>query len=275
MSKKSPRQLQREIDAALATPLVLHGDRWVSQKEAAARAAFDPKLYERAVAEGRVPPAVATRIAKAAKRSGQKASHATRSPRQRQRGVHRTHHAVRKSTSDKINIDQLAGMLDLPPYDDIDEYNHNYVWESGDSAYKSALEDDETEDKAEAAREKAEQAAQSEIYGKWYDAAERAASSLFKQHHLELSPTGKQGTKDRRYDFKIVPEKSWLDSAEKIRQTAEGVGAAYVGNDVKEFLRLGPWSARQAVLEHIGVIASYPEVYGSSSARRIYDNAFG
>lgn len=65
-AKKSPAQLQREIDEVLATPLVLHGDRWISQKEAAARGAFDPKLYEKAVAEGRVPPAVATRIAKAA-----------------------------------------------------------------------------------------------------------------------------------------------------------------------------------------------------------------
>ena len=72
-TKKSPAQLQREINEVLATPLVLHGDRWISQKEAAARGAFDPKLYEKAVAEGRVPPAVATRIAKAAERS-----HATR-----------------------------------------------------------------------------------------------------------------------------------------------------------------------------------------------------
>jgi hypothetical protein len=68
-TKKSPAQLQREVNEALAVPPVLHGDRWISQKEAAARAAFDPKLYERAVAERRVPPAVATRIAKAARRT--------------------------------------------------------------------------------------------------------------------------------------------------------------------------------------------------------------
>lgn len=78
-TKKSPAQLQREIDEVLATPPVLHGDRWISQKEAAARAAFDPERYERAVAEGRVPPAVATRIAKAeaARRKGGK-SHSTK-----------------------------------------------------------------------------------------------------------------------------------------------------------------------------------------------------
>jgi len=78
--KKPPAQLQREINEALATPFVLHGDRWISRKEAEARAAFEPKLYEKAVAEGRVSPAVATRIAKASRRpSGNGgSSHATK-----------------------------------------------------------------------------------------------------------------------------------------------------------------------------------------------------
>lgn len=198
-------------------------------------------------------------------------AHATRAQR-----TPRVHAAIKEpsKSSDKRNIDQLAQMFDLPPYDDVDELNRDHIMEAGHYAYKSAIEEDESEDEAEAAREKAEMRAQDEIFGNWYDAVERAASQLFDEHDLELQPTGKQGTKERRYEFKIVPKTSWLKSAEKIRQTADGVGFAYVGNDVKEFLSLGPWSPRQAVLEHLGVIRSYPEVYGSSSARHIYDHAF-
>lgn len=197
----------------------------------------------------------------------------------------RAHAVVKDSAkgSDKRNIDQLAALFGLPPFDDIDELNRDYIMEAGHEAYKAALEEaaaegelggGEAEDEAEEARQRAEMRAQDEVYGNWYDAVERAASQLFEEHGLELQPTGKQGTKERRYDFKIVPKKSWLDAAAHIRRTADGVGMAYVGNDVKEFLRLGPWTPRQAVLEHLGVIASYPEVYGSSSARQIYERSF-
>jgi hypothetical protein len=197
-------------------------------------------------------------------------------PRAAHNAAHRTHHATRKAASDKINIDQLAQLFDLPAFDDIDELNRDHVMEAGSAAYNSAREDDEdaSESDLEAAREKAEMRAQDEIYNSWYDAVEGATSSLFEQHHLELEPTGKEGTEKRRYNFKIVPKKTWLDSAEKIRQTADGVGSVYVGNDVKEFLSLGPWTARQAVLEHLGVITSYPSVYGSTSAQRLYEHAF-
>ena len=87
--KKSPAQLQREIDEVLATP-VRHGERLISRKEAEVREAFDPKLYERAVAEGRVSPAVAERIEKAGR---SKASHSTKrraAPKKTRRVVHAT-----------------------------------------------------------------------------------------------------------------------------------------------------------------------------------------
>jgi len=190
--------------------------------------------------------------------------------------------AKKKQASDKINIDQLAKLFGLPPSDDIQELNSDYVWEAGEAAYREALKDDRSESAAEAAREKAEFAAQDDLYANWYDAVESAASDLFEKHHLELHPAGKwwpstyheTKAEARPYDLKIVPSISWLDAAEKIRQTADGVGYAYVGNDVKEFLSLGPWTARQAVLEHLGVITQYPEVYGSASARRLYESAF-
>lgn len=193
------------------------------------------------------------------------------------RGARGAAHATKKDAakgSDRRNIDQLAAMFDLPPWDDIDELNRENIWIPGNQAYESAIEEGESEDVAEKARERAEERAGEEIYNTWYDAVERAAEELFGKHHLELVQTGRQGTPKRRYEFKIVPKVSWRDAAEKIRQTADGVGYAYVGNDVNEFLKLGPWTPRQAVLEHLGVIADYPEVYGSHSARQIYEVAF-
>ncbi len=126
---------------------------------------------------------------------------------------------------------------------------------------------------------KAEEEARDEVYGQWYDAVEHAASKLFEEHGLELQPAGKwhpstyAKTKAERrpYDLKIVPSTSWNDAANKIRETVNGVGTFHF-NNLKEFLDSGPYSARQAVLSHLGWIRDYPAVYGSSSAHQMYDH---
>jgi len=161
-------------------------------------------------------------------------------------------------TSDKINVDHLAKMFGLPDWDKIDELNQQHYWEMAHGAGD------------EEAQMAAESTAQDEVYGKWYDAVVHAASTLFDEHGLELQPTGKQGTEDRRYDFKIVPSASWNAAADKIRTTLNGVGTFHF-DDLKDFLSSGPYTARQAVLSHLGTIRSYPEVYGSRDARQLYD----
>lgn len=179
---------------------------------------------------------------------------------------------AKKPVTDKINIDELAKLFGMPDYERIEELNEAFLAEARQAGYESAKQDDDPD--AEEVGLEAEQEAQTELYNKWYDAVESAAESLFGQHGLELYPAKKPKIGTRSYDLKIVPVISWRNAAEKIRATAEGVGYAYVGNDVDEFLNLGPWTARQAVLEHIGVIKHYPEVYGASSARSLYERAF-
>ena len=222
MARKSPAQLQREIDEAL-------------------------------------------------NRRGTTVTRARRARPRPARAARSTHHATRKETSDKINIDQLAKLFDLPPYDDIEELNSDNIYDAGQSAYDE--DEDASETAREAAREKAEWHAQAEIYGQWYDAVKSVASQLFEEHGLELTPTGKQGDDKRRYDFKIEPAKSWDEAANKIRETVNGVGYFHF-NTLREFLDSGPYTARQAVLSHLEHIASYPAVYGSSSARSLYENAW-
>jgi hypothetical protein len=177
------------------------------------------------------------------------------------RSAHATKAKARDKTSDKINIDQLAKLFNLPDWDKIDEMNQQHYWEMSQGAG------------AEEAQMDAESAAQTEVYNQWYDAVERAASKLFDEHGLELSPTGKQGTEKRRYDFKIIPTKSWDDAANKIRETINGVGDLH-HNNLREFLRSGPYTAKQAVLLHLGYIKRYPAVYGGLGANQMYERAW-
>lgn len=175
-------------------------------------------------------------------------------------------HATKRSDkaakgTDKINIDQLAKMFGLPDWDKIDEMNQQHYWEMARGA--------EDED----AQIAAESAAQDEVYGQWYDAVESVGSQLFGEHGLDLQPTGKQGTATRRYEFKIVPQKSWNDAADKLRETINGVGYFHF-NTLKEFLDSGPYTARSAVLSHLNHIKSYPAVYGSGSAHDMYERAW-
>jgi hypothetical protein len=167
-----------------------------------------------------------------------------------------------KAASDKTNIDQLAKLFDLPDWERIDELNQQHYWEASQGI------DDED------ARMEAERAEQDDVYNQWYDAVESAASKLFEEHGLELKSTGKQGTAKRRYDFKITPQNSWNDAADKIRETINGVGDYHWGS-LSEFLKQGSYSTpRQAVLANLGYIRRYPAVYGGQGVRQMYDQAW-
>lgn len=168
---------------------------------------------------------------------------------------------AKAKTSDKINIDQLAKLFGLPDWEKIDEMNQDHYWEMS-----RGLKDEDAEMDAQ-------QAAAEEVYNQWYDAVEKAASNLFEEHGLELTQTGKQGKPNRRYDFKIIPTKSWDAAANKLRETINGVGDFHF-DDLKDFLhREGP-SARKAVLSHLGYIKKYPHVYGGLGAHQMYEQAW-
>lgn len=243
-AKKTHAQLQREIDEALARRHKQAREHWLSlqagPRHRERQAAYDEmETLAREVARGK-------RAHAKKKATKTRAAHATK---------------TRDKSSDKITIDQLAKMFDLPDWDKIDEMNQQHYW-----AMSRGADDEE-------AQQAAEEAAQTEVYNQWYDAVESAASKLFEAHGLELKPTGKQGTPTRRYDFKIVPSKSWNDAADKIRETLNGVGTFH-SNNLNEFLRSGPYTAREAVLSHLSQIKNYPAVYGSNSAHQMYERAW-
>lgn len=175
---------------------------------------------------------------------------------------------------DKLSVDQLAELFGLESFEKIDERNTDYVWEAGDSAYKHAIHEGESEKKAEKAREDAEGEAGVEIYTKWHDGVMAAAESLFGEHHLSLSPATAKRKGVRPFEYKVEPSKSWDAALKAIIETINGVGMFHFSS-VREFLDSGPYSTpRIGVLTHLHHIASYPAVYGGTSAQRIFERSW-
>ncbi len=173
--------------------------------------------------------------------------------------------------SDKINVDQLAEMFDLPTQDEIIELNIEYSMEARGVAEGQALEEGESEEEAEAIGFKAEEETLNEVYRSWYSGVTGAADELFGQHGLHLEPVGKD--KDYAREYKIEPHESWKDSAGHIMETVNGVGD-FTFYSLKEFLDSGPYTPREAVLTHLSYIERYPEVYGATSARQQFEGSF-
>lgn len=183
-------------------------------------------------------------------------------------------HASSEKVSDKVDINELARMFDLPDYDKIDEQNVDYVWENGNYAYKEALQQGESEEEAEEARQKAEGEAQTEIYSKWHGGVLAAAEQLFGEHELELVPLRPKHRGSLPYEFRVVPKTSWNDSLKLIIETINGVGYFHFSSP-KEFLSSGPYaSARIGVLTHLHHIKDHPAVYGGTSASSIFDRSW-
>lgn len=174
-----------------------------------------------------------------------------------------------------VNLDQLAEQFDLPSWESIYEMNLDYFYERGDYAAREAEEEAEEEDEefSEEDRDEAEmrgqEVAEREVYAQWANAVESAADDMYEQYGLDLEPKGRKSG-ETVYEFKIVPRKDWRTSADLIRETVNGVGQFYFGS-LKEFLDSGPYTAREAVLSHLGYIGRHTDVYGSPSARRVYE----
>ena len=170
--------------------------------------------------------------------------------------------AAKKQPDDVKTIDELAAMLKLPSWNDVDEMNQDYYWE----AARGAEDQQETAD-----------VIRDDLFVSWYRAVEAATERLLEAHDLELSPAYKKirgkPVGDHPFELRIHPVKSWNASADAIRETINGVGYFHFSS-LREFLDSGPYTARQAVLEHLGYIKDYPAVYGSKSAQGIYDSYF-
>ena len=159
----------------------------------------------------------------------------------------------KKQPSEFINLGQLAKLLEIAPWDEIDEMNADYYAEAGGGT------------------EEGEAEAGAELFSKYHDALTSTADEVFGESGLVLVPRRK--AEKRPFEYKIAPEKSWNDAAARILKTINGIGM-FEFRGLKEFLDSGPYTARQAVLQHLGYIRRRTDVYGGPSPSRQFENDF-
>lgn len=167
-----------------------------------------------------------------------------------------------------FTLEELAKWFDLPDYMDVVEHNQAFLADYYTAAFEKALNDGDSEEEAEEAGMEAEQRAEEEeVYWKYRNGITAAAEAVLEPHELELKELGKG-------QYKIVPEKTWKDAAARLVTTINGVGTFYY-EDAKELKDVGPYkSYKQAVLSHLHWALYYPEVYGTGSPQRAYEDAW-
>lgn len=169
--------------------------------------------------------------------------------------------------SDSLDVDQLANLLGVKPLNDIDYESGNYGYFI-DMFKREALDDGMSEDDAQSyAEEKAQAEEQAEVdkaFLEYKDAIDHVAEKLFNEHGLDLTWNAK------KFVYKIAPQKDWKDAADKIRMTINGVGR-FEFSSLKEFLDSGPYTAREAVLSHLGWIPQWIAVYEGGTAAGMVD----
>jgi len=179
--------------------------------------------------------------------------------------------ATMKRLKDTFTLDEIAGLLGVDSWEKIEDrnpdawgeyYSHTFR-ETKAEAIKDGLDEQTAELRAENAAMEAESEARSESYGKWKNAMLHAAETIIGEHKLEL-----RQLKTKQYLYKLVPAETWRDAAAMLRDTINGYGPFYF-NNVQEFLDSGPYTARQAVLEHLHWMKDRAEVYGTSNAERL------
>jgi hypothetical protein len=174
-----------------------------------------------------------------------------------------------KQPSDTIEIDALAKLLDIPSFSAIDEATWEYVADAGLFAHDDVVKEDGTDAEAEAAKEKAEGEAQDRIYKAWKASFDGVVSSIFG----EYGDLAVESMPKKEWLYKIRPRESWEKSAKRIMEVINGVGYFHFSS-LDEFLRSGPWTARQATLEHLHWVKDGPAVYGDADAHGRFDRAW-
>jgi hypothetical protein len=173
----------------------------------------------------------------------------------------------------KLTIDEIANMFDLPAWDLIDSFNFdNYL-----ACAESAVQDfSGTEEGRKEAYYQAQDRASERLFKAWHEAVITAAEQEFEKHEIILVPCKVKGEiPDCPYQFKIAPAKSWRRSANKIRNTINGVGYFYCA-DLQALLLSGPYTPREAVLAHLGYVPDCHRVYGDDEgAKSRYERSMG
>jgi hypothetical protein len=184
-----------------------------------------------------------------------------------------------KNSSPYLTIDDLCKLLgvDTPQkvLEDMMSFNHyDHVFSLElEEAKRRGLTDEAAEEFAQNASDEYESNEVDQYLIRYEKVICDVSKELFGHHRLllilDLKTPGR---------WKITPSllnrhnrPDWHAAAKEIISTINGVG--YFGfNSVKELIDSGPYgSVRGAVLNHLGWISSYPEVYEGHKAKRMVE----
>lgn len=168
----------------------------------------------------------------------------------------------------------LAEQFGLEPYDEVHDRNWEVISDAGSAAWNEVLrESPRAEARAEKARVNAGRKADESMYHAWHSAVLSTVEPLLEEHGLRLAPIDRsKRVRDYPALFRLVPALSWEDSARKLIRTINGVGE-FEFSSLREFMDSGPYTAREAVLSHLGWIQKWPEVYGEKSTKRRFESS--
>jgi hypothetical protein len=161
----------------------------------------------------------------------------------------------RRLESNTVTFDRLCSLLRVDTWAKVEDENIDYYCQWWD---KDATEEENF---------KVEDEARSDHFRKYHDAVLSVAEELFGTHGLLLIGKLRNGKPvDRPWEFRVQPKVSWDDAADHIRMTINGVGLFEFAT-LREFLVSGPYTGRRAVLNHLGWLWSWYEVYGEGNSR--------
>lgn len=170
-----------------------------------------------------------------------------------------------RSLKSVITFDQLCSNLGTETMEEMNDR----LMSVGDGCYHAVYTDAIREGCSEEEAEKRGQDSESEELGEYQDkyirAVKKVSIKLFAEHHLSLKETKKNSL-----IYRIMPDISWRNSADAIRETINGFG--YFRFDLmKDFLSSGPYTSRSAVLSHLHCIFDWSEVYEGTKAKYLVE----
>ena len=163
-----------------------------------------------------------------------------------------TQEKKRKMTTNRVDFDQICRILKVDTWEQRDDrIFESYGWDADASEEENLATEEESRDEA---------------FRAYHDAVMSVTEEAFAEHGLMLEgvPFGRSPVAHPWY-FRILPKHDWKDAASHIRETIDGFGL-FVFGSLRNFLASGPYTPREAVLNHIGWIPDWYRVYGNGTA---------
>jgi len=174
--------------------------------------------------------------------------------------------AIRIGENYPETLDDLVRVmcLDLPDSETIFDWNLDSFSETYSYALKQAKEEGYTDEESEEKAQEAEAEARDEDFDKYQESIIRTLNYLLNLHGLRLEE--KKG-----YYYISLAVKSWHEVADKVASTISGYGT-FEYESGKQLKEIGPYKSYcEAVCKHIHWLKYYPEVYGNTNYRRVYE----